>query len=149
MRNWLYSGPSTLSSSIDQHRSTESLRLGEEERQDAKRKAAEVKRLEKKKRIREAAERERLQQVEQERPRKILEEQKHPVEQSLVRANGGQDSLNEIQTSHSQPVPINTGQPRGGHAGIEDFLGGDVPSPGSSEREASNDHIEYQYQDHD
>ena len=177
MRNWLYSGPSTLSPSIDQHRSREKIRLGEGERQDAKRKAAEVKRLEqkrlqekrkteekekrlhaerkeaetkrleKKERIR--AERERLQKElkerleeqklleeqkrleEQERHQKILEEQKPLLEQSFVRANGGQNNVNDIQNSHSQPLPINTGEPIGGHAEVQDYLGDHVSSDGS------------------
>ena len=147
----------------------ERFRLKEEKRIDAERKTAEAKLLEKEKRNREAAELERLQKVKQERLRNKLEEQKRLEEQPLVGINGEQESVNDIQNSHSQPVLINRGPPFEGHAGIGNFLGGDVSSPGSSPGSspesspgsspgssprssvggASNDHIAHQYQDHD
>ena len=134
---------------IRQAEEKERFRLKEEKRIDAERKTAEAKLLEKEKRNREAAERESLQKVKQERLRNKLEEQKRLEEQPLVGINGEQESVNDIQNGHSQPVLINRGPPLEGHAGIGNFLGGDVSSPGSSVGEASNDHIEYQYQDHD
>ena len=129
----------------------ERFRLKEEKRLEAERKAAEAKCLEK--RTREASERERLnkveqerlrrelkqiaeeqnriQKVDQERRRKELEEQKRREEQPLVGANAEQNSFNGIQNSLSQPLPINTGQPIGGHAEVQDYLGDDVSSDGS------------------